>query len=339
MAISDVELLPDENYRISVVRSQSVITIKIQSVSSTNQIVDVDTIDLELSGSEVEPVFPLVCVGGGDMETPTYEGTLVRVFVGHVALFEPQNSFHFMRKQVLRADLIHLSDDPFSPPLTFTKHGLRSDEISFQFRLEPVHGAGILLIAGNDSYTLTISITEADSGDIILVAAGLDSLPDLISCDNIFVLDHQWHLFQLKTTISEGKKGLVITVDHNATTACRFFTDGLSQNFEILESESSTLQLGPTTSGSLDTRGTPTPFLGCFQHLEFVTDSVMVRPNLEVPILRYDRFSGSESCHECVPGTGYCFNGGICKNTGAFQNNSCDCPEILAGERCDGTFK
>ena len=338
---STATLSPNQKYRVSVTRSQTAgaqITIKIQSVSSTNQIAGIDTTVLQLSNEdEVEPVFPFICVGGGDLEMPTYSGTLERLYIGHIALLEQRNSTYFTRKQVQTIDLINLLDEPADPALTFRKHGLQSDRVSFQFRLEREHGAGILLVAGNDTYRLTISIIGAPSGDIIMLA-GLLYLP----CGDIFVLDNQWHLFQLEKfeDPQSGRRGVMVTIDYNTTTACRFDGEELSENFDILTAETSVFQLGPTTGSYIDPNGRGIPFLGCFQNIEFVTGSETFRPNLEVPIAQQKRFSseGCLSCTEEAPQTTFCLNGGQCQDTGAFDSGSCICPPEFTGQHCDGNY-
>jgi hypothetical protein len=323
-AISTAVLATNNNYRISISRLQDDVTLRVQSASSTNQIALIDTVVLQLSD---EILFPFVCVGGGEMEIPAYSGTLERVFLGHIALLE-LNSTNITQKQET-TNVIHLLDNPVHPPLTFTRHGLQSDEVSFEFRIPRDHKAGVLLYAGNSTIQFKIFVI---AGEILLFA---DSALNFMPCDNILVLDNNWHYFHLRKLddpSSEEGPGVVLTIDYDTQHECRFFN---AKFRDIFDAEPSVFQLGPSTTNQIESDVTSTPFLGCFQNIEFSTGSEIFRPNLEVPIAQHERFTG-DGCFLCDPIVpNECLNGGTCHNTRPLQNVSCSCPEPFRGPNCE----
>ena len=317
------ELANDATYRVSVTRAQQNVVLTIQTVSSTNQITVVDTSEMGLPPGTPEPVFPFLCVGGGAMEEALYVGVIERVMAGHIAVLETENSTH-----TTPSDLISFLRDPAFPSLGFQKLGLRSDDgFSFQFRMGTGRQTGILLELGNESFKVTVTIFPSPLGDILVVAG-----VEVIICDNVFVGDGNWHEFELTKTENSGLK---VVFDRNSSTACYINTSG--ENFGILTSDSSQLVLGPTSGSEIDPSGTPTPFVGCFQKIRFVTGSRVFRANLEVPLGLHERFSG-DGCRGCDPEyeERSCMRSrGACLSNG-FRNITCKCNEPFIGPTCEG---
>ena len=343
-ARSNITLSQNQNYRISVTRSEdrSEITIAIQTVSANNEIANADSIILELSSDNVPPVFPSICVGGGALEVVRYIGIMERVFVGHLALAEQRNSSYFTREQVQGLDTISVSGEPSNPALIFRKHRLNSDRISFQFRIEREHGVGILLTSRNGNNFFTISIFKSEISDIIMFA-GLPS--SYKPCNNIFVVDNQWHLFELKRfhNATYGGPGIILTVDNDDANSCHFSDATFGEILDTL-AVNSDLQIAPTTSSNVE-QGNPVPFIGCFQDFEFTLGSDVFHPNLEAAVEQYARFSRG-GCWNCIAEEGegegegevYCLNGGMCQDEGAFQEKSCLCSPHFTGSRCKGNW-
>ena len=324
---STLELSTDQTYRISLTRSPEDITILIQTVSSTNQIAVAETIRMSLSPGTAEPVFPFLCAGGGALEHQLYEGVMERLMAGHIAVFEMRNS-----TISTPSDFISFHDNPTSPSLFFRKLGLSSDdEFSFQFRLGTDISSGILLQTGNASFMVTVTIYPDVRSDIILFAG-----PDVVECENIIVTDNNWHTFEMRKTEVGGRRGLIVLFDHDTSNACRLNSTEVHDNIAVLESESSRLHIGPTTSNS-DPSGMPISLVGCFQKIRFKTGSREFAPNLEVPIASYERFSG-DGCRGCDQEYEAMLckkNKGVCRYNG-YQNITCECFEPFTGPTCEG---
>ena len=316
------QLSISRNYQISVARSESEVVITIQTISSTNQVTVAETIEMPLPPSTPEPVFPFFCVGGGTLETRLYNGVMQRIMIGHAALIGTHNS----TRHTL-GDFISLRNNPPSPSLAFPKLGFSFDEVSFQFRLAPDTETGVILKAGNQAFDLSLTIFNSFEGNEILLVAGHP-----VVCE-MNVVDNRWHLLELRKTETAGTRGIAVTFDRNASTSCQISIS--QENFDILESNSSVLELGPTTTSAIFP-GNPTPFEGCFQKIRFTTGSDVFRPNLEVPIMLYDRFYG-DGCRDCQPDyeETYCKRtNGVCRSNG-FRNISCECLEPYLGPTCE----
>lgn len=338
---SNLNLAIDNIYRISLTNNDNEIEILIRSVSSTNQIAVVETIPLSLTPGEILPEFEVVCVGGGAMEVPIYDGVMERVHVGHVSLLESQQNYSLSssRQRIETTNVIKFSNESASPPLVFTKHGLHSDNISFQFRLSPDIKNGILLRArdARDGIAqLMITIFSQDSGDVVMT--GLSSTGwGVKDCDSIFVTDGDWHHFELTKTgdPTSGESGIVMTIDGISSNSCYLNMTGFSQ---IIESETSILEFGPTSTNNLQPSVTPLPFLGCFQKFKFVKGTSTFQPNLEVPVMQYDRFYG-DGCYDCSLNESResnCINGGVCQNVAALESTECKCLKEFTGDTCQG---
>ena len=324
---STLRLSQSQNYRISISRSTSRVIITIQTVSSTNQIADAETIEMNLPSGTPMPAFQLVCVGGVTLETQLYSGVMERIIVNHIAVLETQTPTLFTP-----SDFISVRGNPSSPSLTFHRRGFHSDEFSFQFRLWTGQAAGILLQAGSTpSFMLMVIIFNDTAGDIMIAApqAGIFTM-----CENVHVVDNQWHLLEVKKTERAGNRGITMTFDRDAATSCHVNIS--NEHFDVLEGSSSTLQLGVTTgTGSAPFSGNENPFQGCFQKIQFKTGSNTFRPNLEVPITQYERFR-SDGCRDCDPEyeSQFCKRkNGICWNSG-FRNITCECKEPYVGQTC-----
>ena len=254
---------------------------------------------------------------------PLYNGVMERIFIGHTAAVESQTS-----TRRTPSELINFRDNPPSPSLEFTKHGLRSDAFSFQFRLGPETSTGVILKAGNSLFDLTLTIFNSFESNEIFLVAGFP-----VSCDNVNVVDNHWHLLELQKTERGGSRGIVVTFDKNSSTSCQI--DISRENFDILESNTSILELGPTTSSAIFP-GNPTPFVGCFQKIRFTTGSDVFAPNLEVPIMQHERFHG-DGCRDCDPEyekRSCKRSNGVCHNRG-FNDITCDCLEPYLGSTCE----
>lgn len=324
----------EDSYQISVQQSHNAETIIIKVQRILDELTEVETILLQLLSGEMESVFSSICVGGVDWEENIYSGTMERLFVGHIALLEQRNSTFFTRKKVEKVDLVSVSDTSDDMALTFKKHGLQSDRISFEFRLWKGSGdstnlVGVLLSVGNQSFQLTIILFDKE-----IIASVTNSL-DITYCDNMVETTEQWHFFEMEK-YNDGEQGILIRIDNDTEKECRVMSSELSQNFHTLTAETSTLKLGPTTTAFF---GTPRSFSGCFQNIKFLTGTETFRPNLEVAIAQSERLS-SDGCFLCTPEENVldCHNNGICEDPGVFHNRSCRCPPQFTGPLCKGNW-
>lgn len=333
--IAESPFSQDQDYRITITRTTvSQISVDVKTVSADNQEAsDVEHVLLQLPENQDRPVFSTLCVGGGTLEVAMYNGTMERLFLGHFALAEERSSSSRSQVLVQRSDVISVSNDPEQPALTFRKHGLLSDKISFEFRTDRV---GMLLsILTNTSYIFHVSIFETPTTHVFLF-----STSDNVVCNNIFIIDSQWHLFELERYFDDatGGPGLRLTVDGNTNNSCVISSVSFAQNFDSLAAAD--LLVAYTTAAST---GVTTPLAGCFQNFVFSSGPEMFRPNLEAAAQQYERFT-TEGCHYCAAGDDGDVTGGVdcgergeCVSKGALQRESCSCLPGFSGPQCRGT--
>lgn len=325
--VSQTMLSSATKYQIQYLRQDAHVTI---SVSSMSQLVE--SINMTLTNSP-QMEFRNICIGGGLLEVVNYNGTLENVFFRQFALGEPQNFVNFEQTLISRSNVIRFtnaSETPFS--LSFGRYNLESQQISFQFRLQPNRRrAGILLYSQNDEYQFSLAIFN---GALLIISTNLSNVDSFIleTCVNDPVYDGLWHHLNIEK-IGGGDQtilatGLNFTLDN--LHICEINGSVFGQRLRSL-SATSPLEFGATTE-QFQFGGRGVPYIGCMQNIVFERGSETFRPNLETTARTEARFetAGCFYCHDTRMLS--CRNGGTCIDRGSLE---CECPSEYTGQLCE----
>lgn len=314
-------LSPAIEYQIQYLQQNTYVEIKILSSSQL-----IESVNMTLNNS-FQMDFRDVCVGGGLLEVVNYYGIIEYVFFRHFALAETQR---FFQTVISRSDVIQFTNASETPAsLSFERYNLRSQHISFEFRLQP-EGTGVLLRSQNDRYQLMIVTLN---GELTIINTDLSNQPSLVQCENTSVNDGLWHNISIqKAGGGVGTAlGLRITLDniHVCVSNDNSFELGLRSL-----ATTSPLELGVTTDLYI---GSSVPYIGCIQNIVFELGTETFRPNLEVKSRVEERF-GMAGCFFCTSQMSdslSCQNGGRCSDRGTSTDPECACPAEYTGQQCE----
>ena len=324
--VSQTMLSSATQYQIQYLRQDAEVRI---SVSSMSQLVE--SINMTLTNSP-QMEFRNICIGGGLLEVVNYNGTLENVFFRRYALGEPQNFVNFEQTIISRSNVIRFtnaSESPFS--LSFERYNFDSQQISFQFRLQPNRRAGVLLYSQNDEYQFSLAIFN---GALVIISTSLSNVDNVVffeSCVNR-IYDGLWHHLNIEK-IGGGDQtilatGLKFTLDN--LHICEINGSIFGQRLRSL-SATSPLEFGATTEQFL-LGGRGVPYIGCMQNIVFERGSETFRPNLEAIARAEARFE-TAGCFYCHGGRMLsCRNSGTCIDRG---NLECECPSEYTGQLCE----
>ena len=320
--VSQTILSSATKYQIQYLQQDAHVTISISSMSQL-----VESINMTLTNSP-QREFRNICVGGGLLEVVNYNGTLENVFFRQFALGEPQNFVNFEQTSISRSNVIRFTNASETPSsLSFERYNFESQQISFQFRLQPDRRPGVLLYSRNDEYQFSLVIF---SGALLIISTNLSSVL-YESCENTSVNDGLWHHLNIEK-IGGGDQtllatGLKFTLDN--LHICEINGSIFGQRLRSL-SATSPLEFGATTEQFLF-GGRGVPYIGCMQNIVFERGSDTFRPNLEATARAEARFetSGCFYCHGA--GMLSCRNGGTCIDRG---DPECECPSEYTGKLC-----
>ena len=322
LSISSQNLNLNSSYQVSLVRQSdqvevtvSLISVDLQSEERFNGILTGDE-------SMESVVFESICVGGGLLEVPNYEGIESNVFFNYFALSEERNFDELDQMCVLRMDHVYIQPSMASPSLQFEKQTLENNRISFELRTPENAVASVLLFSTNDEFELLITNFNGDIASISSVVG--DSASSLFNvCPLTSSLNNgEWHHIDMQRT----ETGLMFMIDRRP---CDFSHEDLPERLNSLAN--APLQFGATTDDVEGdaSPGVAVPFEGCFQNIEFrrEVDSEPFRPNLEVAINTEESFNAigcfnCSSSHEVDAG---CSDECNCIFTESNQP-SCSCP-------------
>lgn len=326
--VSQIMLSSTTKYQIQYLRQDAEVRISIVSMSQL-----VESINMTLTNSP-QTGFRNICLGGGLLEVVNYNGTLENIFFRHFALGEPQNFVKFEQTLISRSNVIRFtntSETPFS--LSFERYNFASQQIGFQFRLQPDRISEVLLYSRNDEYQFAL---VHFTGQINILSTNISSGPGaddiFVSCESTSVNDGFWHTLSMEKIRGGDKSALA--------TGLRFTVDNLhicDINGSIFGprlrslSATSPLEFGATTEQFMF-GGRGVPYIGCMENIVFERGSETFRPNLETTARAEARFE-TEGCFYCR-GAGMlsCRNGRTCIDRGGPE---CECLPEYTGKLCE----
>ncbi len=299
---------------------------------NAGSLVEYESLSVNLQ-APVELVFDDVCVGGGLLEVPNYQGTLEYVFFKHFALAEQQNHEYLNQTSKENSNVIRFVEDIESPPLTVTTVGFGEWDLSFGVRTDPMD-TGMLVSS------LTLSANGSSEFGLIKYTSMLYAIVtspslDFISIECGFIPDSNWHNVDIYAGASGSDtfEGLVISID--GVQACNM----TNSTFRTLLTPflGAPFEFGKT-SDQRSLLNVAIPFVGCLQDITFERDSVTVTPNLEAAARQQERFD-TAGCFHCTDdvsqATTMCQNGGTCLFNRGYENIECSCPPGFLGATCE----
>ena len=319
-------------YRVDLTTSSQSAELTLLNVSASQWVTVLERRTTE-QGMTLYPrstIFTTVCVGGSLLEYDSYIGTIQSAFYSFNSLLEERNFCQLDTEGAGRSDLIVFVENNVARELVFERFPLRSHRIVFQHRSQVDHQVGLLAAVKNDPYEFFVAALGPNT---LLLYVGLtndSNISFMTICPGVF-FDGEWHTYQI--TLDETGEMLTLTVDQHLT--CAVPTTGYTT---ILAN--SALRFGLTNDvfmgGGNDGLAI---FTGCISGIELqrTPNSEVFRPNLEaVPRRKSDAFEVG-ACYHCTAARERsCGNGRVCTDRAAGVATTCECPDGVTGEMCNG---
>lgn len=315
-----VQLSSSRDYQIQFSRGSTTIEVEITTIDSP---VTSHMLTITFPPSALEFDAGYVCLGGSQLETPTYQGAMRAAHFKQYSLSALSHVVLFPHQLVSDSDVIN-----FLPgsrhPLSFTRHSLSSRRIELEVRTNRTSWLVFYSEAMSSGQSFALSLLNDEI--LLLVVPGKGTVPVVEDCGMTSISDGKWHSIALEKVRDSATPGIRVVVD--STVICSLENTVIDSTVAALSSEP--LNIGHTERGSF---GVGVPFVGCLQKIRFSNGATTFQPNLEAVIRTEEHFSAT-GCYYCdAEDEREAECDGVCLNVGSEELQCCPTREIC-GKYC-----